>query len=146
MTAIVGEGVTLRGIYDADSAATWNLSGIASAAAAAAAVSKAVSQDLTVANTAELCAQGAVILGNLLSAEYRVQEGITVGAVCREGFFVWEYTGADPALGQGVVGGATAGKVAGAMSADVVPVAVAIPNVIVVDVDTTAKTVTVLFS
>lgn len=145
MTAIVGEGVTLRGIYDADSAATWNLSGIASAAAAAAAVSKAMSQDLTVANTAELCAHDTVILGNLLSAEYRVQEGITVGAVCREGFFVWEYTGDDPVLGQGVVGGATAGKVAGYMTGSPLA-ATAIPNNIVVDVDTTAKTVTVLFS
>ena len=142
MTAIVGEGVTLRGIYDADSAATWNLSGIASAAAAAAAVSMAVCQDTTAAYTAKLATAGSVILGNLLSAEYRVQEGITVGAVCRDGFFVWTYTGPDPILGQAVVGGATAGTVKGSLN---VADPVYVPGNAIVNIDTVNKLVTVLF-
>ena len=143
MTAIVGEGVTLRGIYDADSAATWNLSGITqTAAGAAAAVGMAVCQDTTAANTAKLATAGAVILGSLLSAEVRVQEGITVGAVCRDGFFVWTYTGPDPILGQAVVGGATAGTVKGSLN---VADPVYVPGNVIVDIDTVNKLVTVLF-
>lgn len=140
MTAIVGEGVTLRGIYDEEYAYTWNITGTC----AATDVSKAVVQDTSAANSVKLATAGATILGSLASYENRVQEGIVVGAVNRKGVFVWEYTGTDPVLGQGVVGGATAGKVAGYTTGDPAAAA-AIPNNIVIDVNTTAKTVTVLF-
>lgn len=133
MSAIIGEGVSLRGIYDEEYAYTWNLTG----SVAAGDVGKAMTQDTSVANSAKLTTDGAVVLGSLASYENRVQEGIVVGAINRKGVFVWEYTGAAPALGAGVVGSATAGKVKTAGAAVV--------NNMVVEVNTTAGTVTVLF-
>ena len=133
MSAIIGEGVSLRGIVDDEYGYTWNLTGTI----AAADVGKAMTQDLTVANSAKLTTDGAVVLGALASYENRVQEGTVVGAIYRKGVFVWEYTGTAPALGVGVVGSATAGKVKAAAGAVV--------NNMVVEVNTTAGTVTVVF-
>lgn len=133
MSAIIGEGVSLRGIVDDEYGYTWNLTG----AVAAGDVGKAMTQDTAVANSAKLTTDGAVVLGALASYENRVQEGIVVGAIYRKGVFVWEYTGAAPALGAGVVGSATGGKVKTAGAAVV--------NNIVVEVNVAATTVTVVF-
>jgi hypothetical protein len=132
MTATVGEGVSLRGIYDEEYSYTWNITGTCTAAD----VSKAVVQDTTAANSVKLATAGAAVIGSLMSYENRIQEGIVVGAVCRKGVFVWPYTGADPTLGQGVTGGATPGYVAAVA---------AFPGCIVVQVDTVGKLVTVVF-
>ncbi len=133
MSAIIGEGVSLRGIVDDEYGYTWNLTG----AVAAGDVGKAMTQDTAVANSAKLTTDGAVVLGALASYENRVQEGIVVGAIYRKGVFVWEYTGAAPALGVGVVGSATGGKVKAAAGAVV--------NNMVVEVNVAATTVTVVF-
>lgn len=138
MSAIIGEGVSLRGLVDVDSAYTWNVTGTTVAAD----VGKAVVQDTAAANSVKLATADATIIGSLLSYENRVQEGITVGAVAREGVFVWSYSGPDPALGCGVVGGAAAGQVKAYV---VSTVHTPIVGNIVIDVDTTNKLVTVLF-
>ena len=138
MSAIIGEGVSLRGLRDEGYNYTWNITG----ACVAADVSKAVTQDLTAANSAKLATTGSTILGTLASFEDRVQEGIKVGTVARKGVFVWTYDGPNPTLGVGVVGGATAGYVKA-----YIPVAAQEPIVgnVVIDVDTVNKLVTVLF-
>lgn len=138
MSAIIGEGVSLRGLRDERYNYTWNITG----ACVAADVSKAVSQDLTAANSAKLAGAGDTILGALASYENRVQEGIVVGTVARKGVFVFTYDGPDPELGVGVVGGATPGVVKAFL---IVAAQTPIVGNVVVDVDTVNKLVTVLF-
>lgn len=133
MASIIGEGVSLRGIRDENYVYTFNITGTVTAAD----VGKAVTQDTSAANSAKLTTDASVILGSLASYENRVQEGIKVGAVARKGVFVWAYTGTAPALGNGVVGSATAGSVKDAGAAVV--------GNIVVQVDTVNKLVTVVF-
>lgn len=132
MSAIIGEGVSLRGLRDERYNYTWNITG----ACTAADVGKAMSQDVTARNSVKLALAGNTLVGSLASYENRVQEGIVVGAVARKGVFVWAYTGADPVYGESVVGSATPGSVVAALAA---------PGSVVVDVDTVNKLVTVLF-
>lgn len=107
MPAVIGSGVTLRGFEDEKYTFTWNISGTTVAAD----VNKAVSQDITADETAKLCADGEVILGQLRSFENRVQEGIQVGAVKMKGTMLFTYTGTAPVKGNSVVGSATPGVV-----------------------------------
>lgn len=132
MTAIVGEGVSLRGLMDDGFSYTWNVTG----GAVAANVGKAVSQDLTAPNSVKLALLDEPLIGSLVSLENRVQEGIVVGSVARKGVFVWNYAGPTPTLGQSVVGSAIPGSVKAAAAA---------PGCIVIDVDTVNVQVTVLF-
>lgn len=109
MPATIGAGVSLQGVYDPKFNHVWNVSG----AVTLADVSKAVSQDITADATAKLCLAGERIIGSLFSFEDRRNEGIKIGTISRKGYFVFTYTGANPTRGHGIVGGATAGLVAG---------------------------------
>lgn len=132
--ATIGGGVTLRGINDPKYNHVWNISGVVDKKAD---LGKAMSQDVTADSTAKLCAAGDAILGALFSYEDRTVEGIKIGTISRKGYFLFTYTGANPSRGQGVVGGATPGLVAGTT-------ATAVPGQpTIVAIDTTAKTVLV---
>lgn len=138
---IIGQGVTLRGLWSEDFAYTWNISGTAGVdprvALTGQGVEPAMVQDTTADNTAKLSTDGAELLGALRSYENRVQEGITVGTIYHKGNFVFAYTGTAPTRGQSVVGSATPGKVKAATAQN--------SRNVVVAVDTTAQTVTVMF-
>lgn len=104
--AIIGAGVTLRGMTQPDSRYTF----ILDAAIVAADVGKAVSIKAGSANTVKLAGAGDLIVGRLYSFEDRVVEGIKVGAVETEGGLVMTTTGV-VAVGNSVVGDAIAGTV-----------------------------------
>lgn len=132
--ATIGGGVTLRGINDPKYNHVWNISGVINKLTD---LGKAMSQDITADSTAKLCAAGDAIIGALFSYEDRTTEGIKVGTISRKGYFLFEYTGANPSRGHGVIGGATPGLVAGSTAA-------ALPGQpFIVALDTTAKTVLV---
>lgn len=131
--ATIGGGVSLQGVNDPKYNHVWNVSGTVTQAD----VSKAMSQDITADSTAKLCAAGDKIIGSLFSYEDRKVEGIKIGTISRKGYFLFNYTGANPTRGQGVVGGATPGQVAGTA-------ALAVPGQpTIIAVDTVAKTVLV---
>lgn len=138
MSAIIGEGVSLRGLRDENYNYTWNVTGTVVQAD----VSKAVQLDTAASNSVKLATADSTILGVLASYEDRVQEGIKVGTVARKGVFVLSYSGADPDIGCGVVGGAAAGQVKAYI---VSTVHTPIVGNIVIDRDTVNKLVTVLF-
>lgn len=104
--AIIGRGVSLRGLYNNDKSFTWNLTGTMTNAD----VGKVISQDVTQANAAKLAGDNEAILGVLGSYEDRVQEGIKVGTVHHDGGFSVPYTGT-LAVGDQVCGSATPGTV-----------------------------------
>lgn len=131
MAGIIGNGVSLRGLYSHEYAYTWNISGTVDRAVD---LYKAVAQDATVANTAKLAGDGDVVIGVLGSYEDRKQEGIKVGTVFHKGAFSVPYTGVI-ALGDSVVGSATAGAVKAAGAAN---------NTRIVEIDATAGTCVVV--
>lgn len=138
---IIGQGVTLRGLFSEDFAYTWNITGTNGVdphnTITAAGAEPAMVQDTTADNAAKASTDGAEILGALRTYENRVQEGTTVGTIYHKGVFVFMYTGTAPTRGQAVVGSATAGKVKAATAQN--------GRNTVVAVDTTATTVTVKF-
>lgn len=73
-------------------------------------VGKAVALDLTAPNTVKLAGDGDAVFGRLETFEDRTQEGIKVGAVSRK-FRTILPTSAQLAVGDEVVGSATAGAV-----------------------------------
>lgn len=132
MPQMIGKGVTLQGLRSEDFVYTYYISGTAGVNPG---IGIPVVQDVAANATAKVGADGDTILGELRSYENRVQEGIVVGAVAHKGNFTWTYTGAAPTRGASVVCSATPG---------VVKANVAIPGNRVVEVDTTALTVTVM--
>lgn len=109
--ATIGAGATLRGQTQPESRYTFVLD----AAIVAADVGKAVSIKAGSANTVKLSAVGDLIVGRLYSVEDRTVEGIKVGTVETRGGFLMTTTNAGVAVGDSVVGSATAGVlVAGA--------------------------------
>lgn len=110
MAGLIGNGVSLRGLYDEDAAFTWNVTGVASSAAAALVVGTVMSQDLMVANSVKQSVADESILGVLGSCEYRSLEGITVGTMYHSGCFQVPYVGVI-AIGDQVCGSATPGSV-----------------------------------
>lgn len=132
MSGLIGEGVSLRGIYDENWSLTWNLSG----AATRADVGKVVCQDTTAANTAKLTVADAQPLGVLQSYENRTVEGVVVGAISMKGIFAVPYTGT-LLVGASVVGSATAGAVKSATAGS--------NRTVVVEVNTTTLMATVAF-
>jgi hypothetical protein len=134
MPGIVGNGVTLEGLRSEDFTFTWNISGTAGVSPP---IGSPISQDITADNTVKQVSDNSIIIGALMSYENRVQEGITVAAVAHKTVSVFDYTGAAPTRGNSVLGSAVANKVKlGAAGAS--------PGVLVVAVNTTAQTVTVL--
>lgn len=116
MAGLIGEGVSLRGFYFNQSAFTWNLTGTIVAAD----VGKAMTQDITVANSAKLAGDNDPILGVLESFEDRKQEGIKVGTVGHQFSVSLPYAGTVPAIGANVVGSATPGAVKEAVAPSVI--------------------------
>lgn len=86
-------------------------------------------------NTVGLAPDGAEILGNLESAEDRVQEGVKTGAVCPSLYTTYGYSGTAPVVGQWVVGTGT----------EKVKASATFGRCTVLAVDTTAMTVDVTF-
>jgi hypothetical protein len=77
----------------------------------AADVGKAVTIDTTARNAVKLAGAGDPVFGRLETFEDRVQEGMKVGAVSRKFRSKLPTTGTAPAIGDHVVGHATAGTV-----------------------------------
>lgn len=142
MPGIIGNGVSLRGLYQENAAFTWNVSGIANATAANAATGKVVSQDTSVANTVKLAVADESIIGVLGTCEVRGLEGVTVGTVYHGGAFSVPYTGTI-AVGDQVCGSATAGVVKKATVA--LATAQTRKTATVVEIDATAGTCVILF-
>lgn len=99
MAGIIGAGVTLRGIPQQQFRFTFVLD----AAIVAADIGKPVSIKAGAANTVEIAADGALIVGRLLTVEDRTIEGIKVGTVETKGGFLLNTSGAI-AIGNSVVG------------------------------------------
>lgn len=108
--AIIGAGVTLRGQTQPDSRYTFVLDSTITAED----VGKAVAIKAGSANTVKLAGDGDLIVGRLYSFENRGVEGgltgLKTGAVETRGGFLFSTTGT-PAIGDSVVGSATAGSV-----------------------------------
>lgn len=102
-------------------------------------IGKAVTIDDSAPRTVKLAGAGDRVIGHLSTVEDRTVEGVLVGAVDLKGSYSMAYTGTAPAIGEGVVGSATAGVLAtsGAAAAAGQP--------IVLYVDTVNETVEALF-
>ena len=141
MAMTIGQGVTLKGLIAEDFSYTWNISGtngVNPMTSIPVGVYVAMSQDTAANNTAKVAnSLNALIIGALRSYENRVQEGIVTGAIAHKGVFTFAYTGTAPTRGQSVAASATAGKVVAVTNTGA--------NNLVVEVDTTAQTVTVKF-
>lgn len=111
MAGIIGAGVTLRGIPQQQFRFTFVLD----SAIVAADIGKPVSIKAGAANTVEIAADGALIVGRLLTVEDRTIEGIKVGTVETKGGFLLNTTGAI-AVGNSVVGAGAGAVKAGADS------------------------------
>lgn len=106
MTEIASGGVTLVGIPQQDFRFTFRLT----AGMVAADIGKPVALSTAANNTAKLAGDGDVVIGRLLTYRSLVTEGILVGTVEMKGGFRFDTTGV-VAIGDSVVGSATAGKV-----------------------------------
>ncbi|KVL49971.1 MULTISPECIES: hypothetical protein [Burkholderia cepacia complex] len=82
MSNAIGNGVSLRGIYDEDSQYAFNL---AAGIKKGQDEGKAVSIDPTAPNTVKLAGDGDLLAGRLETIENRVTEGLNVGTVSLEG-------------------------------------------------------------
>lgn len=139
MAGIIGNGVSLRGLYNQDKAFTWNITGTINRATD---LGKAMTQDITAASSAKLAGDNDPILGTLATYEDRVQEGIKVGTIYHDGGFSVPYVGA-LAIGDQVCGSATPGAVK--------KITVALPTgygrkpATVVEIDAAANTCVLLF-
>lgn len=113
--AVIGKGVSLRGIVHEDFHYTFNVKSTITADD----VGKPVTLDATAARTVELAGDGDVVIGVLASFEDRTTEGVKVGAVAlKGGFKLTGVSGHTIAVGGTVVGSATAGQVKAAVAAD----------------------------
>lgn len=111
--AIIGQGISLRGMTHEKFHYPFYLA----AGTVAADVGKAVALDSTAANTVKLAGDGDAIIGKLVTVEDRSVEGVLVGTVALRGGF--RFTGEGViAVGDSVVGSATAGTVKAAVAAD----------------------------
>lgn len=110
MGTTIGAGVTLEGLYDEDSAFTFNVTSTNGTPDRTTSPGLAVSLDPSAANSVQLAATGLPVLGALGSYEPRGLEGIAVGAVFLKGAFRFPFTGT-LAIGNSVVGSATPGSV-----------------------------------
>lgn len=106
MTEIASGGVTLVGIPQQNFRFTFRLT----AGMVAADIGKPVALSTAANNTAKLAGDGDVVIGRLLTYRNLVTEGILVGTVEMKGGFRFDTTGV-VAIGDSVVGSATAGKV-----------------------------------
>lgn len=111
MAGIIGAGVTLRGIPQQQFRFTFVLD----SAIVAADIGKPVSIKAGAANTVEIAADDALIVGRLLTVEDRTIEGTKVGTVETKGGFLLNTTGVI-AVGDSVVGAGAGAVKAGADS------------------------------
>lgn len=140
MAALIGSGVSLRGITDPSDFYPFNVSGGATNAD----VTKGVQLDTTLANTVKLATDGAYIVGRLETCEVRTIEGISVGTVNIGGAVDLPLSSANSAqVGDHVVGGG-GGTVRKGVTADAGFIAASGSN-IVVEVSADGLTATVLF-
>lgn len=109
MTEIASGGVTLVGIPQQDFRFTFRLT----AGMVAADIGKPVALSTAANNTVKLAGDGDVVIGRLLTYRNLTTEGIIVGTVELKGGFRFDTTGAPVAVAVGdqVVGSATAGAV-----------------------------------
>lgn len=113
--AVIGAGVSLRGLTHEDFHYTYNVKSTITIAD----VGKPVTLDSAAARTVKLAGDNDVIIGILASFEDRVGEGTKVGAVAHKGGFkVTGVSGHSIAVGDTVIGSATDGEVKAAVSAD----------------------------
>ena len=106
MTEIASGGVTLVGIPQQDFRFTFRLT----AGMVAADIGKPVALSTAANNTVKLAGDGDVVIGRLLTYRNLTTEGIIVGTVELKGGFRFNTAGA-VAVGNQVVGSATAGAV-----------------------------------
>jgi hypothetical protein len=107
--AIIGQGISLRGMTHEKFHYPFYLE----AGTLAADVGKAVAMDSTAANTVKLATDGDIVIGQLVTREDRVIEGVLVGTIAMRGGFTFTEKAAPTyaiALGDSVVG-AGAGEV-----------------------------------
>ena len=133
MAGLIGEGVSLRGLYDEKWAFPFTLTG----AVVRGDVFKLVSQDTATKNAAKLAVADEKPLGVLGSFEDRTGEGIKIGTVYLKGSFQIPTTGV-VALGASIVGSATPGVAKAAAAGS--------NNTIVVEVDAVNNTAVVIFA
>lgn len=111
--AIIGQGISHRGLTHEPFHYAWNLA----AGITAADVGKAMAVDSSAASTAKLAGDGDQVIGKLVTVEDRTVEGILVGTIAHRGGFKFTGEGAI-AVGNTVVGSTTAGTVKAAAVAD----------------------------
>lgn len=109
--AIIGEGISHRGLVHEDFNIPFNVA----ATMTQADVGKPVTLDDSADRAVKLAGDGDPIIGILMSFEDRSVEGVKVGTVAMKGGF--RVTGT-AAVGDTVVGAATAGEVKAAVAAD----------------------------
>lgn len=111
--AIIGAGVSLRGLKHDDFHYAFNLA----AGITASDVGKAVALDASAPNTAKLAGDDEQIIGKLTTVEDRAIEGILVGTIELRGGFLFTKAAAAPAISVGdTVIGAGGGEVKAAAS------------------------------
>lgn len=107
MTQVIGSGgIRHHGIHVEDAAFPFNMEN----AVVLADVGKAMTIDTGADCSAKLAGDGDRVIGKLQTFEDRVQEGVKVGTVLMQGGFQFNTTGV-VAVGNSVVGSATAGSV-----------------------------------
>lgn len=104
--AVIGSGISLRGMVQED----WYFPMYLSGTVVAADVGKAVSLTLGVNNTVHLSVADEQVFGQLEVLEARAIEGVTVGTIANKGPFKFSTTGTVN-VGQSVSGSATVGSV-----------------------------------
>lgn len=130
-------GVTLKGQVIPDHNLAFLLTDSKPAEGFDSLIGKAVTQDTSAANSVKLVTSGSKVLGRILLVEDRTSQGEgVVATIERCGGMTLPYDGDAPAVGDTVVGGTAAGNVAKESETSA--------GLLVWEVDTTAKTVTVL--
>lgn len=110
--AIIGEGISHRGLVVESFYFPFYVTGTVTQDD----IGKAVSLDATAAKSVKLAADGDAIIGELVSYEDRVVEGVQVGTVALKGGMRFTASGV-VAVGNSVIG-AGAGVVKAAVAAD----------------------------
>ena len=107
--AIIGEGISHRGLTSEDFQYPFNVTGTVVAAD----VGKGVTYDFTAARSVKLAEAGEPVIGILATIENRLIEGTSVGTVAlKGGFRLQKAAGTDTiVLGDSVVGSAAPGEV-----------------------------------
>jgi hypothetical protein len=103
MSNVIGNGVSLRGMYHDE----FQYPFLLAAGITKADEGKAVTPDASAANTVKLAGDGDQIIGRLEVVEIRIQEGINIGTVSIQGGLDYPLKAAEAALvnGDRVVGG-----------------------------------------